>query len=422
MIFRVAMENGPQTLGLKRSFGFGDRLGSATPGHIEAARGFDFKPVFAQQSIREMTRTARNPERVLETAREAVHKENWEGAWGADADHLSAKEDVERTARAGFTMFTIDPSEHVIDGAASMDEDALHAACRKICHGTGYSIERLMSLYLDKSWDIGEGRPIEFPDRLSLARAFVKYGGALVHAARMHDWITEACGERPFEIELSVDETSSPTSPAEHLLIGLELKRLGVSLVSLAPRFPGAFEKGVDYRGDPAEFEADYRKQIAVARFCGPYKISIHSGSDKFRIYPIIGRLSGQLLHVKTAGTSYLEALRVACRTDPALFREISKFSRGRYESERATYHVSADLREIPANVADRDLENTWLDRDPGRQVLHVAYGSVLTAGKRKNGARFREAILENLARHEALHRECLNRHLGKHLRLLSSG
>src|SRR5688572_5222099 len=98
----------PSPLGLKKSFGFGDRLGLATPGHLESARKFDFAPVFAQQSIREMQRTNRTPEEVMSAARGALGTTGFTGGWGADADHLKTPEDVRRTAAAGFCFFTID--------------------------------------------------------------------------------------------------------------------------------------------------------------------------------------------------------------------------------------------------------------------------------------------------------------------------
>jgi hypothetical protein len=400
----------PQTLGLRRSFGFGDRLGLATPGHIEAARKGGFAPLFAQQSIREMQRTARPPEEVMATAARAVAGQKWDKPWGADADHLHTREDVAATVRAGFTLFTIDPSAHIRESPGPKDGNA------------GPGPEEALDLYLGKRFDLGPGLAWEFADRSTIEGILVKYGKALAHIRSMHGWIQEACAGRDHEVEVSVDETSSPTSPLEHLFIGLELRRMGLSISGLAPRFIGAFEKGVDYRGNPDSFAVQFREHIAIARFCGPYRISVHSGSDKFMIYPLIGKLAGELLHVKTAGTSYLEALRVICRTDKALFREIAGFSRARYERDRATYHVSAQLCDIPENVADPDLENTWLDQDAGRQVLHVGYGSVLTEGKRESGAGFREAIWENLSRNDSLHRECLVRHLGRHLELLARG
>src|SRR5947207_3326640 len=107
-------------LGLKKSFGFGDRLGLATPGHLAAAAKFDFAPIFAQQSIREMTRTNRTPEEVMRAAQSALDALGYTKTWGADADHLKTPEDVRRTSAAGFCFYTIDPSEHVSNGADSM--------------------------------------------------------------------------------------------------------------------------------------------------------------------------------------------------------------------------------------------------------------------------------------------------------------
>src|SRR5437763_46897 len=102
------------TLGLSPSFGFGDRIGLATPGHVEAMRrsGAGIAPIFPQQSIREMTRTGRSPQRVIEDALAGMRQAGWTGQTGADADHLKTTRDVDETAAAGFTFFTIDPSEH----------------------------------------------------------------------------------------------------------------------------------------------------------------------------------------------------------------------------------------------------------------------------------------------------------------------
>src|SRR6266571_3133421 len=110
----------PAVLGLRKSFGFGDRLGLATPGHLAAANQHDFAPIFAQQSIREMARTERTPEEVMRAAQSALTTASYRGPWGADADHLKTLEDVERTADAGFCFFTIDPSEFVNNYADEM--------------------------------------------------------------------------------------------------------------------------------------------------------------------------------------------------------------------------------------------------------------------------------------------------------------
>jgi hypothetical protein len=259
-----------------------------------------------------------------------------------------------------------------------------------------------------------------------LRRAAVKYGRAIAHSATMARHIEAAAAGRPYEIEVSVDETDSPTSPLEHLFFALELKRRGVrNVVSLAPRFVGEMEKGIDYRGDLAEFERTLRQHVAIARRYGPYKLSVHSGSDKFSIYPVVGRVCGELLHVKTAGTSYLEALRVVVRTDPAVFAEIAEYSHGRFATDRATYHIStteADTAALPRGGGSKDLERPYLDERPGRQLMHVTFGSVLTQGRTAGGRPFRDAILDTLRRHEALHREVLVKHFDRHLGLLSAG
>ena len=412
------MQNTPQPLGLRRSFGFGDRLGLATPGHIDAVKASNFAPVFAQQSIRELARTRRQPGEVMLAASGAVAGAGWDRPWGADADHLQSREDVLRMVAAGFTMFTIDPSAHVNRDADSLPPEALESAAGAMA-GRGASARDIFDLYLGKSFDLDSGTTVAFTDRTALLRAFVKYGGAVAHAADMAGWIREARGGAPFELEMSVDETPHPTSPGEHLFIGLELRRRGVKIVSLAPRFVGDFEKGVDYKGSLALFEEHYRMHAAIARLCGPYKLSIHSGSDKFSIYPIIGRLSGEHLHVKTAGTSYLEALRVVCRTDRALFREFVAFCRTRYEADKASYHVSAALKDVPERICDQDLERWYLENDSGRQILHVTFGALLTLGRSPNGRPFKDALLENLARNAGLYRDALRSHLGRHIKLL---
>jgi hypothetical protein len=237
--------------------------------------------------------------------------------------------------------------------------------------------------------------------------------------------IEQANSGRAFEIEVSVDETDSPTSPLEHLFFGLELRQRNVPhLVSLAPRFTGDFEKGIDYRGDARKFEATLHDHVAIARYCGPYKISVHSGSDKFSIYPIVGRVCGDLLHVKTAGTSYLEALRVVGRVAPALFTEIATFCRGRFGTDRKSYHISTTDDQIKAlpEFKSRAEESVYLDEVVGRQLLHVTFGSVLTMGKDSHGRRFKDGIMEALASNSDLHQEFLEKHFDKHLSLLNKG
>jgi len=189
-------------------------------------------------------------------------------------------------------------------------------------------------------------------------------------------------------------------------------------VTSLAPRFVGDFQKGIDFIGDLDTFETAFERHARIAAAREDYKLSIHSGSDKFSVYPIMGRHAGDRLHLKTAGTSYLEALRIIARHAPALLREIVDFAFERFEEDRKTYHVTTDLDAIPApdDVSQSDLEATYLDDDDGRQLLHLTYGSVLSATE--NGSpRFKDRFFEVLHAHENEHYETLEKHFRHHLR-----
>jgi hypothetical protein len=240
---------------------------------------------------------------------------------------------VERSAAAGFTFFTIDPSAFVNNDADRMSGSQLEAAIASM-ESDGVFARGWAQDHLNRRFEVSANLTLSFTPEL-LDRAAVKYGRAIAHSATMSAAIAKACAGRAFDVEVSVDETDSVTSPIDHLFCGLELKRREVPVTSLAPRFIGEFEKGIDYRGDLVAFEKQLGEHVAVAKFCGPYKISIHSGSDKFSIYPGIGRICGELLHVKTAGTSYLEALRVVSRTTPCLLAVIVEFCRGRFDTDR---------------------------------------------------------------------------------------
>jgi hypothetical protein len=162
----------------------------------------------------------------------------------------------------------------------------------------------------------------------------------------------------------------------------------------------------------------------------GPYKLSLHSGSDKLSIYPSFGRITKGRWHVKTAGTSYLEMLRVVARHDEKLFREVIDFGRTRYDVDKATYHVSAEVGKVagPKDVKDvRELERLYLERwedvkggrgftEPGRQILHCTFGSTLM------DARLKSAIFGVVKAHPETYREILRDHFARHLRALTAG
>lgn len=409
----------PRPLPAGTSAGFGDRLGLATPGHVRALRaaGGSIAPVFAQQSIREMTRTGRAPQAVIDDATWGSFEAGWTDGQGADADHLKTAADITACAAAGFTMFTIDPGEHVDPRADAGGPAELRAAWDSLpWDRLEDSAASMRARLAGRAFDI-EGQRVSF-DEGALVKAAVKYGRAIAHVTAMYRHLCEAMGGRPFDLEVSVDETDTPTTHAEHVFVASELRRLGVHWASLAPRFVGRFEKGVDYIGDLAAFEADFRVHAAIARVHGPYKISLHSGSDKFSIYDIAAQHTRGLIHLKTAGTSYLEALRAVARSSPRLFRAIYVFARERYDQDRASYHVSATVASAPdpAHLADADLP-ALLEDFHAREILHVTFGSVLTASHADGTRVFADDLRSMLQAHPEVYEECLERHFVRHLR-----
>ena len=403
----------PEPLGLATSAGFGDRLGLATPGHVRALQqvnanhpGKAIAPIFAQQSVRELARTGRSADQVLADATWGAFEAGWRGPLGADADHLKTPADVDRFAAAGFTFFTIDPGAFVDAGADSLSGVALeHKAGTLPWPALESSLPDLLQRLDGKQFDLDDHRLVL--EREQVLRAAVKYGAAVAHVSRLYRHL-ESKGI-PFELEVSVDETETPTTHAEHIYVASELQRLGVMWVSLAPRFVGRFEKGVDYIGDLDALAADLAGHAAVAQALGPYKLSLHSGSDKFSVYPLACAAAGGMLHLKTAGTSLLEGLRTLAQVEPGLFRRMLALSIERYPLERASYHVSAELEKVPdpASLPDAALP-ALLDQFDARQVLHVTFGSLLE--------RYGSDLCRILTDHAEEYYQALERHFVRHL------
>ncbi len=401
----------PVPLGLQTSAGTGDRLGCATPGHIAAFNAVDgnIAPIFAQQSMRENARTFRTPRKVMDDAAWGVFQAGWRKPWGADADHLKTLEDVTICAKAGYTFFTVDPFDYVDNEAADDEQETLKEKFQALPWETlNSSPEKFIHTYIGQTLELAGNNLIINEE--NILRAACKYGAAIAHANNMFNHTRNLISHRPFEMEISVDETESPTTPIEHYLIVNELKRLGVEFVSLAPRFIGRFEKGVDYIGDLQRFERELALHTAIQKLFGDYKISIHSGSDKFSIYPLFAKYTQGKVHLKTAGTSFLEALRVFALTSPSFFRQIMQFALQRYEHDRRTYHVSAKSENVPDihQLKDRELPEL-LNHFDARQVLHVTYGSVMET--------FGGELLAKLDREEAVYTAVLKDHFINHLK-----
>jgi hypothetical protein len=403
----------PVPLGLTTSAGFGDRLGLATPGHVRALQKVvaasaapPVAPIFAQQSIREMARTGRTPDDVLSDATWGTFEAGGRGPLGADADHLKTLADIDACAAAGFSLYTFDPGAQVDSTAGTVSPVEIQQKIGALpWPDLNSSPDDLRERFIGRTVDLGNGS-IQLTDEVVL-RAAAKYGRAVAHVAKLYRHL-ESKGV-PFEVEVSVDETETPTTHAEHNYVACELQRLGVHWVSLAPRYVGRFEKGVEYIGDLDALRADLAGHAAIARALGPYKLSLHSGSDKFSVYPLIADATRGMVHLKTAGTSYLEGLRTIARVNPALFREIAALALKRYAIDRATYHVSADTTRVPvlSKLADDALAGL-LDQFEARQILHVTFGSAL--------AKFGADIKASLRAHEEEHYAMLERRFVKHL------
>ena len=415
----------PTVIGLDSSAGFGDRLGCATPGHIRAIMNSKggaefFRPVFAQQSTRENLRTGRSSAEVIDDAMWGVMQSGWKGGYGADADHLKTTGEISECYKNGYTFFTIDPGDHVKNINAGSDSALLQEGLDSLpWEQLETSWADLCARFLDKTFSFEE-TSVTFNQEI-LAVAAVKYGSAVAHTVSMYRHLLEISdgNKESFELEVSVDETDSPTSVEEHVYVASELRRLGVVWNSLAPRFPGRFEKGVDYQAEETDtienslnvLKKSFIEHAAVARVLGPYKLSLHSGSDKFLAYPLLADAARSLVHVKTAGTSYLEALKVAAVKAPDFFRKIHQYSLSRYSEDKASYHVSACLDQASDTLKMENSELTRIfDSIHDRQILHVTFGSVL------NEPVIKKELMQVLDCWEEQYYDFLDIHFRKHL------
>lgn len=397
------------------SLGIGDRFGRQGRAQLAAIvraaeRGVRVAPVW-NKSHREHTTIGSEPAATRAEADDAVRALGWADAYFVDADHIRLETVDAFLAHADF--FTLDVAEFL--GRRVPDADACGFA------------DRLRRF---------EG-PTRIPGLeapLRLSRADLERGAARVlpaaqEAGRIHRRIAERRGT-DFVTEVSMDETGEPQGPADLLLILAALAEEGIPVQTLAPRFSGRFNKGVDYVGDPARFEREFRADVAVAAFAAAefglpasLKLSVHSGSDKFSLYPVLRRVlreTGAGLHLKTAGTTWLEELAgLAASGDEGLglAREIYRAARGRTEALCAPYAAVIDLdpdRLPPPDEVDRwdgEAFSAALVHEPAeprfnphfRQLLHVAYKVAAELGERyrsaldRNAARIAPKVTHNL-------------------------
>jgi len=396
----------PLTLG-KFSFGMGDRFAHQACAQLRACQlaaqqGADIVPVW-NKSNREHTFIGSEPQSVFDAAHAAVQSLGWKASWHVDADHIRL-ETVDRFV-ACSDFFTIDVADSIAKAAPA---GAL----------AGF-VERHPELVGTIRIE-GVAQPFELT-RAELERVAGKYLLAVQDAGQIYRHVAKAKGEDHFIAEVSMDETDAPQTPPELLVILALLADEKIKVQTIAPKFTGRFNKGVDYVGDLAQFEREFNEDLAVlahavSRYGLPpnLKLSVHSGSDKFSLYPIIRRAlqrTGAGVHVKTAGTTWLEeliGLSEAGGEGLELVRDMYGYALAHVDELCAPYASVIDIdraklpsQEVVANWSGERMANA-VRHVPGnpnfnaniRQLLHVSF---------KLAAQKGGAYLELLRRNEAI-------------------
>jgi hypothetical protein len=213
-----------------------------------------------------------------------------------------------------------------------------------------------------------------------------------------------------FDLEVSIDEGSRETTPEDHLFVAEYLHKRGVDFKSLAPKFPGEFQKGVDFVGDLDAFTKSVQIQVALSREIGGYRLSLHSGSDKFSVYPIFGEVTGGNFHIKTSGTSWLQAVKLVAAANVELLGRLYDLCLENLAESKKAYHVSITSENFPPELPGGDLL-AFCDRLDVRQLFHISYGVLLDEEK--------EQIFNTLCGHEEEHYALVSEHIEKHLALI---
>ena len=289
----------------KYSFGVGDRFAQQARAQLQAfqrllADGVSVVPVW-NKSNREHTFIGSEPPSVRAAAQAAITATGWTGKWHVDADHIRINT-VDRFL-ASSDFFTIDVADSIAQPAAP--------------GAAAQFAERHPELI--GSVTLPGASEVLHTTREQIETIAGKYLLAVAEAGKIYRHIAGQKGAAGFIAEVSMDETDAPQTPAELLVILAALADEGVRLQTIAPKFTGRFNKGVDYVGDLAQFEREFNDDLAVIAYAiqryglpPNLKLSVHSGSDKFSLYPIIRRAllrTGAGIHVKTAGTTWLEEI-----------------------------------------------------------------------------------------------------------------
>ena len=390
-----------------KTMGVGDRLGIAADGHIRVFKAYpEITPIFAQQSIRELNLTNRTFADVIDSATFAVFRNGFTTGWGADGDHVKTAKEVAYALESGCTMITLDCSEQIDNSIDGLSKAEVYAKYKPV--------KELEDIYLNKSFDVGEGVTITFDEEL-FKRTVLIYCKAIDHAVDIFFNVVCKGGKQLADFEVSIDETMTPTLPAQHFFVANELVRHKVRISTVAPRFCGEFQKGIDYIGDLKQFAAEMKIHAAISRHFG-YKISIHSGSDKFSIFPSAGKETQGRFHLKTAGTNWLEAMKLVAMKDPSLYREVHKYALTAFKAATAYYHVTTDLNRIPDidTLTDAQLPGLFGNND-SRQLIHITYGLILNEKNADGSFRFKDRLYGLWRTYREEYAQLLFNHIGHH-------
>ena len=378
------------------SVGVGDRFGHQAKAQLRACvlageAGAVVTPVW-NKSNREHTIIGSDPAETRAAADRAVAQLGWRGAYFCDADHIR-RETVERFV-GPCDFFTIDVADKI---GAAPEQAELDGFVRRHAGLVG-------RLELP-----GLGSPLEISSE-DLARVGRQYLSATVEAGACYRQIERAKQRAPFLTEVSMDETDAPQGPVELLLILRALADAQVPVATIAPKFSGRFNKGVDYVGDIRVFSREIEQDMAVVRYAteafglpAGLKLSLHSGSDKFSIYSAVHDAMEKLrtgLHLKTAGTTWLEeviGLAESAGEALVLVKEIYAEAYGHRDELCAPYAtvIDIDATQLPTPAeARRWTADEWagaLRHEPGareynsslRQLMHVAFKIAAKMGPR---------------------------------------
>ncbi len=366
---------------------------------LAAEQGVKILPVW-NKSNREHLTIGSEPSQTRAAAEAAVRELDWRDPYFIDADHIR-RETVDRyLAHANF--YTIDVADYIgRTPAAGMVEKFIER------HGELHGTLTLR----------GIDRPLS-TTRSEVERIAAKYLSAIREAGETYRHIAAAKGAGNFVTEVSIDETDAPQSPVELLIILAAICDEEIPIQTIAPKFTGRFNKGVDYVGDLAQFEKEFNEDLAVIAFAvekyglpASLKLSVHSGSDKFAIYPAIARAIRKFdagLHLKTAGTTWLEeviGLAEAGGSALALVKDIYSGALEHMDELCAPYATVLDIdrSKLPsAAVVGQWSSEQFVSalrhdqKNPGynpnlRQLIHVGYKIAA-----KMGRRFLEAVRQN--------------------------